>query len=413
MLGGLMGMFDPENADQLAMALSLLGAKKGDNLGVPIQQFANAQMRKKQLAQQEAMQKMQMERGSMEMDQMRRQMAEQEALRGAAGQAFRPPVEPQGPMPDGGNMPMIPGGGGMPDFAQRAMAINPMVGMQYLPKPEASPLAKIDPKDYTPESFQAYVASGMKNPGALVPYRKPQGPEVGQTREVKTGGKVFTYEWNGKEWKKIADAPMWKPESGESAPRPQLYDGPNGPVWITPPGRGGSSATAPVLGPDNQPIPAKKREQALTESQSRGTLFLGQMRAAEEAIKRLEGKIDPTSLSGQAGIAMAHKGTTSSFGAPLNMLAPKAAQQYNQAQEQWSEAFLRIKTGAASTKEEVIRNIRTFFPQPGDSAEVVAQKNQARATANKQMEILANQGVQQLDAQSGGASGGWGIREIK
>lgn len=379
--------------------------------------LAQLEMQKASKKRQEEMLQMQkethglnQEQARMQMEAQRRQMDMQNQLRDAAGQAFRPPQEAMGPVETGGPL-MLPGGGGMPDFAQRAMAIDPLVGMQYQPKPR-DPLAKIDPKDYTPESFRAFVQSGYQNPGVLEPYRKPQGPQVGQTREVKTGGKIHTYEWTGKEWKKIADAPMWKPD-GDKAPKPQLYDGPNGPVWITPPGAGGGGAV-PVTGPDGQPIPAKKREQALTETQSRGTLFLGQMRAAEEAIKALEGKIDPASLAGQANIAMANKGSTSSFGAPLNMLASKEAQQYNQAQEQWSEAFLRIKTGAASTKDEVIRNIRTFFPQPGDSAEVVAQKNHARAVATKQMEILANpQGVAQLDAQAGGASGGWGIREIK
>jgi hypothetical protein len=76
-----------------------------------------------------------MQQTRMQLEQAQRQQGIQDQLRQAAGQAFAPPQEAHGPMESGQGAPMLPGGGGMPDFAQRAMAIDPMVGMQYLPKP--------------------------------------------------------------------------------------------------------------------------------------------------------------------------------------------------------------------------------------------------------------------------------------
>lgn len=60
-------------------------------------------------------------------------------------------------------------------------------------------------------------------------------------------------------------------------------------------------------------------------------------------------------------------------------------QMYRQAQEDWVRAKLRKESGAAIGKDEMEREIATYFPQVGDSAEVVAQKKQARLVANEAM----------------------------
>ena len=292
---------------------------------------------------------------------------------------------------EGNPMPQAPGGGGMPEYARGLMSINPQLGAQLMPRPQGPVALSAGARLVDPTSGRE-VAS---NP-------KPEGPQKGQLREVKTGGKLFTYEWDGGKWNKIADAPQFKPDGPEKPARPQLYDGPEGPVWVTPPGAQAASGTQPVTDPQGNPISAKKRNQPLTESQARGTLFLGQMREAEKAIGALKG-FDPTKNMSQLDFAMAQKAKEAGVipGAAMVMYAGKNAQKYSQAAEQWAEAFLRIKTGAASTRDEVLRNVRTFFPQPGEDAETVAQKNQARLNATKQMEIIAGGGVQQLDAQGG------------
>lgn len=74
-------------------------------------------------------------------------------------------------------------------------------------------------------------------------------------------------------------------------------------------------------------------------------------------------------------------------GVPLigNYLASSEYQQYRQAQEDWVRAKLRKESGAVIADEEMEREIKTYFPQPGDGPAVVAQKEKARREAAKGM----------------------------
>lgn len=124
----------------------------------------------------------------------------------------------------------------------------------------------------------------------------------------------------------------------------------------------------------------------LTESQAKATAFQSQMIGAENNIKQLESKgFNPASLQSQAALKVA--------GSPLNIAASPETQQYKQAQEQWAEAYLRFKTGAAATESEVQRNIKTFFPQFGDKPEQIRQKADARAQAEKDIGFAAGMGA--------------------
>ena len=62
-------------------------------------------------------------------------------------------------------------------------------------------------------------------------------------------------------------------------------------------------------------------------------------------------------------------------------------QSYRQAQEDWVRAKLRKESGAVIGKDEMAGEIKTYFPQPGDSKEVIDQKARARAVAEQQMAI--------------------------
>jgi hypothetical protein len=109
----------------------------------------------------------------------------------------------------------------------------------------------------------------------------------------------------------------------------------------------------------------------LTEAQAKASTFSSQMQAAERELDSVG--LDQSRLRNQADVALASS--------PLNILASDKAQRVRQAQEQWAEAFLRFKTGAATTEAEVKRNVKTFFPQQGDSAAVIEQKRHMRNQA--------------------------------
>jgi hypothetical protein len=117
----------------------------------------------------------------------------------------------------------------------------------------------------------------------------------------------------------------------------------------------------------------------LTESQGKASAFQSQMVSASNAVNTLEGQgFNPTSFANQTAVRLA---------------IPGAAQQYKQAQDQWSEAYLRFKTGAAATEPEVVRNNRTFFPVFGDKPEQIAQKATAREQAERDIGIAAGRGA--------------------
>lgn len=121
---------------------------------------------------------------------------------------------------------------------------------------------------------------------------------------------------------------------------------------------------------------APKQIPKLTEGQAKATTFASQMAAASNELDKLEaGGFDPTSKSTQL--------QTSFAGGIGNIFTSPKAQQAKQTQNQWSEAFLRVKTGAAATEPEVQLNNKTFFPQIGDSPDVINQKRQMRVQAEQ------------------------------
>jgi hypothetical protein len=124
----------------------------------------------------------------------------------------------------------------------------------------------------------------------------------------------------------------------------------------------------------------------LTESQGKASAFQSQMVSANNVVKELEAQgFNPTSFASQTAVRLA--------GGVTNPLIPVTAQQYKQAQDQWSEAYLRFKTGAAATEQEVQRNNRTFFPVLGDKPDQIAQKAAAREQAERDIGIAAGRGA--------------------
>lgn len=167
------------------------------------------------------------------------------------------------------------------------------------------------------------------------------------------------------------------------------------PVFFQPSKTGG----APAIIPNVRPPESKAGEKPLTEAQAKAATFQSQMNSAEQELANTP--LDPTKVWNQADVMMA--------GGLTNFLSSPSAQRARQAQEQWSEAFLRFKTGAAATKDEVILNVRTFFPQPGDSKEVIEQKKRMRQQAVHDVSIAAGKGSEKA-TQAGDTSDPLGLR---
>jgi hypothetical protein len=167
--------------------------------------------------------------------------------------------------------------------------------------------------------------------------------------------------------------------------------------YVQPASKPGQAPQVMIDPRSGQPMlkPTDKKDKDLTEAQAKATTFLGQMRSASNELEAAGG--DRSSLLTQANVLGA--------GTAANTLVTPEAQRINQAQEQWAESFLRFKTGAASTEQEVRRNVQTFFPRVGDSRDVIAQKKRARVQAESDMEIAAGRGTSQLNERDSRISG--------
>jgi hypothetical protein len=153
------------------------------------------------------------------------------------------------------------------------------------------------------------------------------------------------------------------------------------PVFFQP----SKDGSAPAIVPGVAPKPDAPRNP--TEIQAKAGTFHSQMTAASNELGALSREgFDPSSIGTQVETTIA--------GGATNPFASGKAQRARQAQEQWAESFLRVKTGAAATKDEVTRNVRTFFPQIGDTPAVIAQKARMRKQAEDDVAAMAGPSAQ-------------------
>lgn len=89
---------------------------------------------------------------------------------------------------------------------------------------------------------------------------------------------------------------------------------------------------------------------------------------------------------------------TAGEGPARNWMASEQGQHNRQQQEDWVRAKLRKESGAVIAEEEMDREIKTYFPQPGDSAAVIESKARSRKRALEQLRQMAGRAVQQRKA---------------
>jgi hypothetical protein len=279
-----------------------------------------------------------------------------------------------------------PGGFDLPGYIQALMGKNPVQALQLqasLQKEEkpisvAKDAVLLDPKTRQPIFSNVQPDTGSESPVAKLIRERDKFPIGDPTR------RIFD--------EAIKKASTHQPPvslNNYGTPLPIALEG-GGTGYLQPPTRpGGPSQVLTVPGTGRAAVkPTDSREKDLTESQAKATAFLGQMRSASDSLKTMG--FDQSSLSLQAETALA--------GGTANVAITQKAQRVRQAQDQWSEAFLRFKTGAASTPAEVAANRKTFFPTFGDKPETVALKARMRSQAERDMEIAAGRGTAQLNA---------------
>jgi hypothetical protein len=127
-----------------------------------------------------------------------------------------------------------------------------------------------------------------------------------------------------------------------------------------------------------------------TEGQLAGAGYLQRMTASENILRDLERRENIVTIPVEKAILM----NTRVEG---YVLTP-AEQQIAQAQRDWVRAKLRKESGAVIGPEEMASEIITYFPQPGEGREAIAQKAEARRRAERQMQIGSGSAAEQAGA---------------
>lgn len=160
-------------------------------------------------------------------------------------------------------------------------------------------------------------------------------------------------------------------------------------------GLGGTLAFIPG-GPAD---PNLEKNKPLTETQGKATGFAARMQDSDKIISLYDGKVSPAAVAAVGGVSpswlpgggMINAATNSIIG----MRSPEA-QLYQQAQENWVTANLRLESGAVIGDVEKENEVKKWFPQAGDMPGRIAQKAAARKVAERSMVVQAGPGSKQI-----------------
>jgi hypothetical protein len=138
-----------------------------------------------------------------------------------------------------------------------------------------------------------------------------------------------------------------------------------------------------------------------TEAEQKAAGFSQRMELSNQLITDLENKI---AAKGEEPNIMLPTATSQAIGSipfvgdyARTRFTSTEQQQYRQAQENWVRANLRKESGAVIGADEMNAEIKTYFPQPGELPEVVAQKNIARQVTQEAMKTAAGKSYVPFD----------------
>lgn len=141
-----------------------------------------------------------------------------------------------------------------------------------------------------------------------------------------------------------------------------------------------------------------------TEAEQKAAGFAQRMELSDQLAKDIESKVYTQQAAGKDVGTMYPTARTQALGAvPLvgSYLESKGSsvqqQLYKNAQENWVRANLRKESGAVIGTDEMKDEIRTYFPQPGDKPESIAQKQLLRQVTQNAMKTAAGKSYVPFD----------------
>lgn len=165
----------------------------------------------------------------------------------------------------------------------------------------------------------------------------------------------------------------------------QILQTDNGPILVNK----ATGTSKPVTTPDGQQV--RTPPKALTDAQAKANLFGTRMKEADRILGELEGKYSPGGVNTKmaAGELPLIGGVAGYAG---NLMLSDAGQSAEQAQRDFINAVLRRESGATIMPSEFSNAQKQYFPQQGDSKQLLAQKRANRALAIKGLEAEVPQG---------------------
>lgn len=143
-------------------------------------------------------------------------------------------------------------------------------------------------------------------------------------------------------------------------------------------------------------IQQKMVEKPLNEFQGKNVLFGSRAAVADSILNGLEGDAGTVALATKQKMgAVPLVGGVLEAGA--NLALSDDQQRVEQAQRDFVNAVLRQESGAVISDQEFANAKRQYFPQPGDSKEVINQKRRNRQTAIMGFRRLAGPGSSTID----------------
>lgn len=142
----------------------------------------------------------------------------------------------------------------------------------------------------------------------------------------------------------------------------------------------------PITGPTGQQVRGPEKATPLTEGQAKAVAYATRMQNADQILNNL-------GLSGTNAII------PGANNALMNPLLSKNQQKAVQAQRDFVNAVLRRESGAVISDQEFNNAAKQYFPQVGDSPEVITQKANNRRIAIEGIKADIPQGSQGLPNQ--------------
>jgi len=234
-------------------------------------------------------------------------------------------------------------------------------------KPERNmKIADLSPKDFTPESWKA--ASRADDPSLLVGFA-PKPEKLPSAIEEYNFAKDQGFKGSFLEFQTQLRTAGATNVNNFGAPVSGVDEQGN-PVFFQPSKEGGKPAIIPGVRPEAKPP---------TDEQAKAAGFAKRLELSNKLIN--ENLFTPT-IGNQLGAQM-----------PFSVAFLSDAQQkYNQAKLEFITAQLRRESGAVIGKSEFDDADKQYFPQPGNSKELLQQKAKSRALAIQNMRDSAGPG---------------------